>query len=303
MPDDPHPPTEPTPLPTGRCRVCGGRATGASELCEGCRGIGEYAAPAGPDAEPFVVHDRLCLACGYSLEGIRSDRECPECGLPVARSLRGKLLRYSSPLYTRQLHLGMLLAEIGTCSLIPVFGINAGLLFGASSIGLSERDATMVGSFCAFGASVVSMIGWWMCSQPDPALSVEDTSKGARKLLRFVLGVEALAGVATFLIPLVLPASVSAGDIAESITGASMLVWLVRFVVSLIYLRALALRIPDGVLRRNAGRFLWLGPLVSVVVCGLGYLVAYAMYVGILDRAREQLRTARRQSETELARV
>ena len=59
-----------------------------------------------------VLDDRPCLACGYNLRSLPTTGKCPECGAPVERSLRGVLLRYSSPTYLARLRRGILLVEV-----------------------------------------------------------------------------------------------------------------------------------------------------------------------------------------------
>jgi predicted RNA-binding Zn-ribbon protein involved in translation (DUF1610 family) len=284
------------PPPVIACVSCGATIPGGGlTMCRTChQALGGRLPGAGDgDAEPVVVQDRICLSCGYRLDGLRSDRECPECGTPVARSLRGNLLRYSSPAYMRQLHVGMLLAELATCSLVVVFAVNILLAMVGVSRGLPEHEATFLGGLLGLAASTASLVGWWMFSAPDPAQLGQDTAMGARRLLRIVLVTEAVAGIAGFLIPLLLSTTAGSGDVVEAVTGIAMLVWLVRFVVSMLYLKGMALRFPDGKLREQAGRFIWLGPVVTLVLCGFGFLVAYIMYVLILDRARELLKQHR----------
>src|SRR5258708_15193103 len=58
-----------------------------------------------------IGSDRPCLACGYNLRGLAPGGVCPECGVPIARSLRGNLLRYSSAAYLAMLHHGTFLVQ------------------------------------------------------------------------------------------------------------------------------------------------------------------------------------------------
>lgn len=54
-----------------------------------------------------------CVSCGYSLEGLEVDGECPECAEPVSRSVRGELL-LNLPLDTlKSVHHGTLLVSAG----------------------------------------------------------------------------------------------------------------------------------------------------------------------------------------------
>ena len=43
-------------------------------------------------ALPALASDLACRKCGYHLRGLPTNGMCPECGTPVAISLRGPLL-------------------------------------------------------------------------------------------------------------------------------------------------------------------------------------------------------------------
>ena len=55
----------------------------------------------------LTSEDVPCLNCGYNLRGLEEDGQCPECGVPIERSLHGNLLIYSSPEYVSSLHRGL----------------------------------------------------------------------------------------------------------------------------------------------------------------------------------------------------
>jgi len=54
-----------------------------------------------------ISADLPCFGCGYSLRGLHQESKCPECGLPVARSLDRTLLRFADPAWVRSLADGM----------------------------------------------------------------------------------------------------------------------------------------------------------------------------------------------------
>ena len=52
--------------------------------------------------------DAVCLACGYDLAGLPASGDCPECALPIARSLdRPPLLRGADPGWLQRTHRGL----------------------------------------------------------------------------------------------------------------------------------------------------------------------------------------------------
>ncbi len=58
-------------------------------------------------------HDLPCLHCGYNLRGMTADKQCPECGEEVGRSLRGDQLHFSDLHWVRRLSLGVNLIAWG----------------------------------------------------------------------------------------------------------------------------------------------------------------------------------------------
>lgn len=42
---------------------------------------------------------RPCIRCSYDLHGLPLSGNCPECGVPVERSLRGDLLQFADETY------------------------------------------------------------------------------------------------------------------------------------------------------------------------------------------------------------
>lgn len=64
---------------------------------------------AGRASEPTTVEqDLACQVCGYNLRMLQDGGRCPECGVPVQRSLRGATLTYCPPRHVAGLQLGMI---------------------------------------------------------------------------------------------------------------------------------------------------------------------------------------------------
>lgn len=253
-----------------------------------------------PD-EPFIVRDRACLHCGYDLTSLRSDRECPECGTPVERSLRGRLLRYSAPEHVAKLHKGVLLAEIAAVGSAAVLMLTLASFVVVAVMGWSESIALAIGKPLELLVGIVSIVGWWLFSTPEASPLGEDPAIGARKLLRISMVVELAAALASFVLFLVFVdfrsaamwTAPSATQLEDSLFIAGQCMWLLRFFTSLIYLRTVAIRFPDAKLYRTAKLFLWLAPLLTVFTCGIGLIVVYVMYIVMLERTRTILKAMR----------
>jgi hypothetical protein len=216
-----------------------------------------------------VLEDRPCLVCGYSLQGLASDGNCPECGTPIERSLRGPLLRYSSPEYLLKLHRGIVYAEVGTALKLAA---SVGLFFiRYAAIGLGQQMLVeMLGGLI----TVIMLVGWWMFTTPDPGAGGNVPGVGARRWTRAMVvvmgGLEVFLAAFSFL-PAVRTTTVAAaggggfGGQLIFMTVRSLLEWGVGaggMIALGCYLRALSGRVPDRRLLQRATLYRWLIPLL-----------------------------------------
>jgi uncharacterized membrane protein len=74
---------------------------------------------------------------------------------------------------------------------------------------------------------------------------------------------------------------------------ASVAVWLVWYFAAMKYLRWLTPRIPNQKAHDRAKRLMWLGPVLCLVLCVIGGLVALVLYYHLLDWIRKDLRQIR----------
>jgi hypothetical protein len=147
----------------------------------------------GTAVDPTVAPERaLCMTCGYELRGLKIDQRCPECGVSIARSLRGDLLIDSDPEYVRTLRRGAGLALLGMVVFVVLYA--AVLAFSGA------MPAKVVGVALEFGAfvgTVVYCAGWWLLTAPDMRQHADDRAVMTRRLARAAAGV--VAGLATVL--------------------------------------------------------------------------------------------------------
>lgn len=255
---------------------------------------------------PVVLHACSCLGCGYDLQGLASAGVCPECRAPVLRSLGANLLQFSSLDFLNALKNGcaLLVWSFGTTIAASVFAIASDLvpqgLFG------SMRSLQMINLGLTTLSSVLSVLGWWVLSSPDPGMFGEDPANKARKTLRVVVIVSLLASIG--LSVLSLHPAFAAGPIAWFVSGPATpgtpaanpglfgptslfwpALWAVYMALYLLlgalsiytamrYLVDVARRMPDLVLETRIKRFKRQGPwLVSVgiLLIGLGPLIAF----------------------------
>ena len=109
--------------------------------------------------------DPLCVHCGYNLRGLSTDRKCPECGTPIAKSLRGDLLSSADPDWLRRLHRGQLYIVVG----IVVFlaWIPAGPLLSLLTLALDPPAYVHEGIKTAHSILSMSTPSWYMSHKGD----------------------------------------------------------------------------------------------------------------------------------------
>jgi hypothetical protein len=243
-----------------------------------------------------------CLKCGYTLAGLPTDGRCPECSAPVAESIRGPLLVYSSREYVASLHKGvfLILAAIIGQILLLIAAIAIGFASAATTGGKGGGGGDAVGIVLALvgvGLAIASLVGWWLFSAPDPALSIGETGASARRVVRGAL----IAQLAFTLLELgfdFAPPTGGAVGVAMFVGVLSLLVTAVKFFASMRYLKWLAPRLPDEKVAKKSQTYMWLLPLlttVGVILLGLGPIIALVLYWNLLDSIRKQLKAIRLQ--------
>jgi hypothetical protein len=78
------------------------------------------------DRDDRVQVDLACLKCSYNLRTLAVDSLCPECALPVARSIRGDLLKHADPRWVRKLTDGaelLFIAALAPLVVVPAAGL------------------------------------------------------------------------------------------------------------------------------------------------------------------------------------
>lgn len=123
-----------------------------------------------------IVSERSCIGCGYCLKGLRTDGNCPECGLPI----KG---RKQTPRYTDQLvHAPMVWLEIFSAGTLVMFLAGAGGLVMIVTLLFAQSKAIVLVFGCITAAWTV---GVWLSTRPRPVMptmtvNVEQEWRGLR---------------------------------------------------------------------------------------------------------------------------
>jgi len=263
--------------------------------------------PIPPPADGALEPGFYCAGCGYALDGLKATGVCPECGMPVSRSLAGDLLRDASSEYVSQLHRGASLVYWSLIAMVvlTIGGFVALIGFGAAgggAGGFNGAGLQTLFSGVGFFVGLIGFYGWWVLSSPDPRHGPTQQGK-ARIIVRIAVAFRAAVSFFTLVVNAFTQSSGFGGaapTIASSVYSLSavasllaFVAWIAGFIAAMVYLQGLAFRIPDSVVYDRARRYIWLLPLIYVLLflCfGLGVLVALVMYVNLIDLVRKDLK-------------
>lgn len=197
--------------------------------------------PSGP-----IEQDVACRKCSYNLRGLTADGRCPECGTAVGYSLQGDLLRFCDPNWVETLRRGAVMFIWG---IVLIF---VGIL-GAIALAVSTESssALVFGRVVVVLGYILSTIGWWLLTQPDPSGLGEDRYGTARKIIRVSL----IVGVAQSVLSVIL-LTVRMEDSLIMLLSIAILAAEIVMAIGLFaqcyYLERIALRIPDDKLSQRS---------------------------------------------------
>ena len=210
-----------------------------------------------PEAAPFVAADLPCAGCGYNLRSLAADAACPECGTPVARSVAdaGGALHAARPGWLRSLAVGaalMLAAQL----LVPATFIVHELVY----------ELELAGVWVFLGIALLYAAGVWVLTRRERLFRAATAREAAlRAAIRAcVLGLPAAIAVAMYWGSSVLFFSLGylwwVWALATLTVPGTLLTYL--------YLRRLALRVPSRWLAAHALIVGWGGSLSAAAYLG-----------------------------------
>lgn len=202
------------------------------------------------DAHGRLLDEVYCRVCGYNLRGADPKGVCSECGTAVGYSVVGDMLRYSAPTWIRTVARGATLVVAGIATLIITMLLV--LVAGFVSPALVDIVAFLA-SLAAIGMLIA---GIWYITVPEPAKQDQESGLNARKLTRYAL----IPGYLLNTVSQVTANNATTQAVALMAGGTQLigtLLSIVGFFAYFVFLRQLALRVPDDKLASQTRIVMW----------------------------------------------
>lgn len=198
-----------------------------------------------------ITHDVPCIHCGYNLRGLTPGGMCPECGNPIAESLRGDLLRYANSKWLRRVQWGLAIAIFSV-------GIDIVLQFSAGWLSSLYGPNRVVFSLIWFVRALIAFAAAMFITAREPRTSFQSSGVSLRQMIRTLAGVQTILPTINHFTPEFPSLFWLFGFVT------AMLIYIVKFVAELVFLRRLARRVPNKSLERSTTLLVWLAILASV---------------------------------------
>jgi hypothetical protein len=261
--------------------------------------------PGSPPAPTISTHI-ACISCGYDLVGLSETTVCPECAQPVVRSLNQGLLGSLPTEHLQRFARGGALVEWG----LVIFGVSIPLMLFQIEPARSTAAVVLRSAITMFGflGVVLSAWGWWCLTSPKGEIWTGRLASRARLIRGATLVVLLAESVCTALklgglhaMPwLVTPIGVSwRFDVYGWAYYIGHIAAIVRYFASITLIREFAKLLPAPKLDSQAVNAGIAIPLLTVLGCPLlfiGPIIAWALYLGVVDSLRWHLRTLVRQN-------
>lgn len=245
--------------------------------------------------EPLTAEDgRLieaitCRQCGYRLEGLMPQMNCPECGTPLAASLQSNFLRFCDPAWVKAISLGVLINIIMVIvSVLFRIGLAiAAMVVVIQSISQNSKpfdprvlQAMFQNQFVMLPITaiigLVTLYGYWLITRPEPGAAQD------HRILRGVIRTGFIAAFFTNLIVVFFSAQSLGYTYNTVLQSTQGLIGMIGFGSLLWYLSILTNRLPNRSLGTQL-RIILVGFLVILLMLFLtsGFSI-YAVHQGLM---------------------
>jgi hypothetical protein len=261
-----------------------------------------------------------CINCDYDLAGLDTTGVCPECGIPIERTLEKTPRLRAHPDYLKKLETAV--SCIRKAILLFATTILA-LLLGAILLALARAGPPTHGllwfaaaiAVIALLVSIILLItGWMKLSAREPGIQEEQSAATAHMITTIVCVIAVLISTAIDLmtqqaVPGIASPSQTAtarqftyqfGNANANITvfygfDPAYFIVVAATVTSLLVMRRIARRTPDRKFLRSLRRDTILIPIlatVGILLCALGPIIALALYYRHTMKLRNIVRNA-----------
>ena len=229
------------------------------------------AAPVSSDASESVTADLACVGCGYNLRGLRRAGDCPECGKPVAETIKARAGLFGDAAWIRRMAMGcdlLLIAPVW----VPVVAVLGGAM--AAALGALSHVAATIG-FVVLPLGILGVVafGAALLTSPEPG-ETDGPARLVRRSARAVMGV-AMAG--SLLLFVVVFGDVTTKFVLLILLGMPLASFLVVVLLN-VYCAMIARRMGESVI----GRMLM---FCTAAIVGAVVLTACFSYIGVLALA------------------
>ena len=115
----------------------------------------------------------LCRVCGYDLVGLPHDALCPECGSPIAQSIRTDALINSSPVWLSTLSRGASLVFWATFTQFALLVVGRPVLaIVFNALSTSPIPSGFIIALFNVLLSILIILGLWMLTRPEHELLI-----------------------------------------------------------------------------------------------------------------------------------
>lgn len=258
------------------------------------------------DEDGRIAEPVDCRGCGYNLQGLTPQGKCPECSMPIERSIHGDELRFSDPAWVGSLARGVQFILIGFFtflgfSILYIIGViimaistatstatTTGGTGGTANVTVTAMPFTLTPIIIA--ASSLMMLPWfiiifgvWKLTTPDPGSMEREASNSVRNVARWCILVTVLTvplsmmGIATGSTAAAPTALSPTMQIAQYIGLALGVITLVGYIAGLLYLSRLGNRIPNPSLTLHSKIVMWGYGSMQIVNTVLGTIFLFLM--------------------------
>ncbi len=232
------------------------------------------------DANGRIDHDLTCIDCGYNLRTALPTDDCPECGKPIAESVRGDLLVLSCLSWLRKVRQGLTVYLVMILSVVLCF-----VAFTVITPFIISFYAGYLWIYLIFLIPMtIGLAGVWLMTTAEPGSITPRREKPERmrRLARLFTVISYLWGAALLII--------SAGSFSldwqttQSLSLLNDAISLAGTFTLLAYAASLAARIPLARLIRQTQIVKW-GVTISTIVMLVGGVMGFVATQQNLNQA------------------